>query len=213
LDLAGSDSRVLAGSEAAAKAFDFTAPPQGSNNWALAGTLSRSGKPLMASDPHRALTLPSLRYLVHLSAPGWNVIGGGEPALPGVALGHNEHLAWGFTIAGNDQADLYVEETHPEDPTRYRVGREWQAMEIVREEVAVRGREPEAIELRFTRHGPVIYQDHELDRAYVLRWVGTLPGGEAYLGSLALIVLAMRRSFLKQSSPGRRRRKTSSTLM
>lgn len=187
LDLSGIDARILAGYEAATKLLSFDRGPQGSNNWAIDGTLSRSGKPLMASDPHRALTLPALRYLVHLHAPGWNVIGGGEPALPGVALGHNEHVAWGFTIVGNDQADLYVEETHPEDPTRYRVGREWLEMEVVREEIEVRGAaNPQAVELRFTRHGPVLFQDDKVRRAYVLRWVGALPGGAAYMGSLAL---------------------------
>ena len=97
-------------------------PGEGSNNWVVDGTLSASGKPLLASDPHRAIGLPSLRYLVHLNAPGWNVIGSGEPAPPGVAIGHNERIAWGFTIVGTDQADLYVEETDPEDPTRYKVG-------------------------------------------------------------------------------------------
>lgn len=187
LDLAGIDGRILAGYDAATRLLSFDAGPQGSNNWAVDGSLSRSGKPIMASDPHRAPMLPSLRYLVHLHAPGWNVIGGGEPALPGVALGHNEHVAWGFTIAGNDQADLYVEETHPLDPRKYKVGGEWREMEIVREEIQVKGAaKPQAVELRFTRHGPVLFQDETLRRAYTLKWVGALPGGAAYLGSLAL---------------------------
>src|SRR5207253_8445825 len=70
--------------------------------------ISFSGKPLLASDPHRAITVPSLRYVVHLNAPGWNVIGAGEPALPGIALGHNERIAWGITIICTDQADIFV---------------------------------------------------------------------------------------------------------
>src|SRR5690606_19681599 len=83
--------------------------------------------------------------------------------------------------------DVYVEETHPEDPTRYRVGESWQPMEIVREELEVRGeKSPRRLELRFTRHGPVLFQDEKLHRAYVLRWVGSMPGSAAYLGSLAL---------------------------
>jgi penicillin amidase len=117
------------------------------------GILSASGKSLLASDPHRASTLPSLRYLVHLNAPGWNVIGSGEPGLPGVAIGHNEHLAWGFTIAGTDQADVYVEETNPSDAAEYRVGDRWEKMKVVREKVTVRGAKKAAeLELRFTRH-------------------------------------------------------------
>jgi penicillin amidase len=128
-----------------------------------------------------------LRYLVHLHAPGWNVIGSGEPALPGVAIGHNDHVAWGFTIAGTDQADLYVEETHPDDPTRYRVGDGWERMTVVREKVSVRGEAaPVELELRYTRHGPVVHEDAKRRRAYALRWVGAEPGGAAYLGSLAL---------------------------
>jgi penicillin amidase len=151
------------------------------------GTLSASGKPLLASDPHRAVTLPSLRYLVHLNAPGWNVIGSGEPGLPGVALGHNERVAWGFTIVGTDQADLYVEETNPDDATEYRAGDRWEKMKVVREKVAVRGEaRPAELELRFTRHGPVIHEDAKRHRAYALKWAGSEPGGAAYLASLAL---------------------------
>src|SRR5439155_4209471 len=98
LDLAGIDASVLAGYTAAGKAPAFQLPPSESNNWVVDGLLSASGKPLLASDPHRAITVPALRHMVHLSAPGWNVIGAGEPALPGVALGHNDDIAWGITI-------------------------------------------------------------------------------------------------------------------
>ena len=79
---------------------------------------------------------------MHLHAPGWNVIGAGEPALPGVALGHNERIAWGFTIVGTDQADLYVEETKPGDPLQYKVGDHWEPMRIIQETIGVRVGEP-----------------------------------------------------------------------
>ena len=118
-DLTGIDDRILAGYEAATKPLVVhSRRRRESNNWVVAGGRSASGKPLLASDPHRAIALPSLRYLVHLNAPGWNVIGSGEPGLPGVAIGHNERIAWGFTIVGTDQADLYVEETEPAGPRR-----------------------------------------------------------------------------------------------
>ena len=81
---------------------------QESNNWTVSGALTASGQPLLANDPHRVIAQPSLRYIVHLVAPGWNVIGAVEPALPGVAAGHNETIAWGFTIFGLDQQDLYI---------------------------------------------------------------------------------------------------------
>src|SRR5204862_3009110 len=122
----------------------------GSNNWAIDGSLSASGKPMLASDPHRLINPPSLRYLVHLNAPGWNVIGAGEPALPGVALGHNDRIAWGFTIVGTDRADLYVEETRPGDPTEYRAGGRWEQMTVVRERLPAKGRtEPQPVALRY----------------------------------------------------------------
>src|SRR3989441_950452 len=72
-----------------------------------------TGKPLLANDPHRAIGVPSLRYVMHLVGPGWNVIGAGEPALPGIAAGHNERVGFGFTIVGMDQQDVYVEEVGP----------------------------------------------------------------------------------------------------
>jgi penicillin amidase len=187
LDLAGIDRSILAGYNAAIKTPAFKLGGDGSNNWVVDGTLSVSGKPLLASDPHRTITLPSLRYLVHLNAPGWNVIGSGEPGLPGVAIGHNERVAWGFTIVGTDQADIYVEETNPADAAEYRVGDRWEKMKVVRERVTVRGEErPVEMELRFTRHGPVISEDAKRHRAYALKWTGSEPGGAAYLASLTL---------------------------
>jgi len=161
-------------------------PQDGSNNWVIDGSLSATGKPLLANDPHRALTLPSLRSMVHLVAPGWNVIGAGEPALPGVSVGHNDRVAFGFTIAMIDQQDLYIEETNPANPHEVRFQGGWEPMRIERETIRVKGGEPVVAELEFTRHGPVIHEDRERHRAYVLRWVGSEPGTAGYLGSLSL---------------------------
>ena len=108
--------------EAAIGAIHFPGE-QGSNNWVVDGTMTRTGKPLLANDPHRGIELPSLRKTVHLVAPGWDVIGAGEPALPGIALGHNENIAWGFTIVGIDQQDLYVEKVNPADASQIFVSR------------------------------------------------------------------------------------------
>jgi penicillin amidase len=185
-DLRAIDGRILAGYDAATKPPAFRPARTESNNWVVAGGRSASGKPLLASDPHRATALPSLRYLVHLRAPGWDVIGAGEPGLPGVAIGHNDRIAWGFTIVGADQADVYVEETNPADPTEYRAGGRWERMTVVREAIAVKGEKDQPVELRYTRHGPVLFQDEARRRAYALRWVGTEPGGAAYLASLSV---------------------------
>jgi penicillin amidase len=186
LDLEGIDRKILESANAASGSVSFPAT-EGSNNWVVGGGLTSTGKPILANDPHRAITLPSLRYMVHLVGPGWNVIGAGEPALPGVAAGHNERVGFGFTIVGIDQQDIYVEETSAEDATLYRYGNRWERMKTEREEIRVKGRAaPEVVELRFTRHGPVIYEDRARRRAYVLRWVGTEPGTAGYLASLSL---------------------------
>lgn len=186
LDLRDIDHRILSGASAASAPASFRSD-EGSNNWVVGGALTATGKPILANDPHRSIALPSLRYMVHLVAPGWNVIGAGEPALPGVAVGHNERIGFGLTIFGIDQQDLYVEETHPEDPVQYRYQGRWEKMTIEKEKIKVKGKaEPVEVELHFTRHGPVIYEDRGRHRAYALRWVGGESGSAGYLASLSL---------------------------
>ena len=163
-----------------------SAGTQGSNNWVVSGARTTSGAPIMANDPHRTIELPSLRYWVHLVAPGWDVIGGGEPALPGVSIGHNQRGAWGFTIFPIDQEDLYVYETDPADPARYRYREGWEPMRGERETVAVRGQKAVEVELRFTRHGPVVFEDRAKHRAYAVRAAWLEPGSAPYLASLRI---------------------------
>ncbi len=159
---------------------------RGSNNWVLDGTRTTSGAPIMANDPHRTIDLPSLRYWVHLVGPGWDVIGGGEPALPGVSIGHNQNGAWGFTIFPIDQEDLYIYETDPADPSRYRSQGGWEAMRTEHEVVSVKGQGDSKVEvdLKFTRHGPVVHEDRVGHRAYALRAAWLEPGSAPYLASL-----------------------------
>jgi penicillin amidase len=159
-------------------------PVQGSNNWTVSGALTATGKPFLANDPHRVIAEPSLRYIVHLVAPGWNVIGAGEPGLPGVAAGHNEEIAWGFTIFGLDQQDLYLAQLNPADPEQYKTKSGWERMEVKTETILVHGGAGVAVKLKFTRHGPVLWEDGK--RALTLRWVGAEPGTAGYLGSLSL---------------------------
>ncbi|MGA2598797.1 MAG: penicillin acylase family protein [Bryobacteraceae bacterium] len=159
---------------------------QGSNNWVVDGTMTASGKPLLANDPHRATQIPSLRKTVHLVAPGWDAIGAGEPALPGIALGHNEHIAFGFTIVGMDQEDLYVETLNPENPLEYRYKGEWKKMEVERQDIPVKDMQPQTVELHYTIHGPVIREDLAHHRAYALRSVATEPGTAGYLAGLSI---------------------------
>src|SRR5206468_526200 len=185
LDLADITNAVLRDYSAAVSPIRFPGQ-QGSNNWVVDGTRSVTGKPILANDPHRAILVPSLRKTVHLVAPGWNVIGAGEPALPGIALGHNESIGFGFTIVGIDQQDLYVEKLNPTNPDQYLYKGAWKPVETERQQIAVKGAAPVNTELRYTQHGPVIYEDRERHLAYALRWVGAEPGGAGYLAALSV---------------------------
>ena len=158
----------------------------GSNNWVVSGSRTQSTFPILANDPHRAQSAPSLRYWVHLVAPGWNVIGGGEPVLPGVSIGHNEHGAWGLTIFGNDNEDLYVYETNPANANEYRYQGRWEPMRVLADTIPVKGARPEAVELKYTRHGPVVFEDRQAHRAYALRAAWLEPGSAPYLASLRM---------------------------
>jgi penicillin amidase len=140
----------------------------------------------MANDPHRTVAAPSLRYWVHLVAPGWNVIGGGEPVLPGVSIGHNEHGAWGLTIFGNDNEDLYVYETNPSNANEYRYQGRWEPMRIVSDTIPVEGEKSQSVDLKYTRHGPVVFEDRANRRAYAVRAAWMELGGAPYLASLRM---------------------------
>jgi len=157
---------------------------EGSNNWVLGPSRTATGRPILANDPHRAYSAPSLRYIAHLHAPGLNVIGAGEPSLPGISIGHNGRIAFGLTIFSIDQEDLYVYETHPSDPRRYRYRGGWEAMRTLRETIAVRGGKPVTVELQFTRHGPVIYREPGKKRAFAVRTAWSAPGMAPYFGSI-----------------------------
>ena len=158
-------------------------PTEGSNNWVMSGERSPTGIPILANDPHRRIEMPALRYFVHLNAPGWNVIGGGEPPFVGVDVGHNENMAWGFTFAGTDMVDVFVEEVSPDDPNSVRWQGEWEPLRVIEEEILVKGEAPRTVELKFSRHGPVFFEDAANDVAYSVRSVVQEPGTAAYLGS------------------------------
>lgn len=168
--------------------FDPMAPRYESNNWTISGQRTNTGKPILAGDPHRKIAMPSLRYMVHLNAPGWNVIGAGEPALPGVSMGHNDRIAFGLTIfAFADEEDLYVYDTNPANPNQYRYRGGWENMRTVDESIPVRDQTAITRQLKFTRHGPIIHEDPMTHKAYALRAAYLeFPGTAAYLASLRL---------------------------
>ncbi|CCH01683.1 peptidase S45 penicillin amidase [Fibrella aestuarina BUZ 2] len=158
----------------------------GSNNWVVSGSKSASGYPMLANDPHRAQSVPSLRYWAHLNAPGWNVIGAGEPTLPGISIGHNDYGAWGLTIFDTDNEDLYVYETNPANPNQYRYKGRWEPMRTLRETIPVKGQSAQTVTLKYTRHGPVVFEDGKAHRAYAVRAGWREPGCSPYLASLRM---------------------------
>jgi penicillin amidase len=158
----------------------------GSNNWALSGSRTASGQVIVANDPHRNVANPSLRYVVHLDAPGWTAIGGTEPVLPGVAIGHNGRVAWGLTIVGTDQSDVYLETVNPENPNEVMFNGSWEPLRIEYDTVRVLGGGTEVFELKFSRHGPIFHEDTENRRAYAIRSTLHEPGSTGYLAALRL---------------------------
>lgn len=158
----------------------------GSNNWVVSGRLTQTGNTMMANDPHRAQSAPSLRYWVHLVGPGWNVLGGGEPEIPGVSIGHNEYGAWGLTVFATDGEDLYVYDTNPADANQYRYRDGWEEMTVIEERIAVEGEAPVTAQLKYTRHGPVVYEDPVNHKAYAVRAAWMEVGGAPYLASLRM---------------------------
>ena len=135
----------------------------GSNNWVISGTLTATGKPLLANDMHLDQQIPSIWYEVSLhchpvsdqcplEATGFSFAG-----VPGVVAGHNQRIAWGFTNAAPDVIDLYIEKINPENPNQYEVNGEWVDMTLVEESIKVAGQdEPEKLIVRYTRNGPIV---------------------------------------------------------
>ncbi len=150
-----------------------------SNNWVVSGKHTVTGKPLLANDPHLNASAPSVWYMTHLTTPDNRVAGVSVAGLPGIAIGHNEHMAWGVTSLEPDVQDLYVEKFDPANPRRYMTPAGWREAEVRREEIKVRksplGTATETVpfEVTITRHGPVILERE--GKRYALRWAALDP--------------------------------------
>lgn len=128
-----------------------------SNNWVVSAEKSTTGAPLLANDPHLGLNIPSVWYANGLHVPDFDVVGVTFPGIPGVVIGHNRHIGWGVTNLGPDIQDLYIERLNPDNPKQYEFQGQWEDVQVVREEIEVKGRpEPEVITVRITRHGPIM---------------------------------------------------------
>lgn len=134
----------------------------GSNSWVVSGERTISGMPLLANDPHLGAQMPSIWYEIGLhcvqknSDCPYEVTGFSFAGAPGVIIGHNDRIAWGFTNAGPDVQDLYIEKINPENPNQYEYEGQWVDMELIQETIQVAGGEPQELTVRLTRHGPLI---------------------------------------------------------
>lgn len=135
----------------------------GSNSWVISGERTATGAPMLENDPHLGIQMPSIWYEIGLHCQpvgpdcGFNVTGASLLGVPGVVIGHNQRIAWGFTNLGPDVVDFFIERPNPDNPNQYEYQGQWEDMQVVREEIQVAGQdEPEVVNARITRHGPII---------------------------------------------------------
>lgn len=143
----------------------------GSNNWAVHGTRTASGKPLVAGDPHRFIDVPNVYYQCHVACPEWDAIGynfAGIPAFPHFA--HTAHVAWCITHASADYQDLYVERFNADNPDQYEFKGEWLNAQRSKDTIQVRGGEPVEVDITITQHGPVVLGTPEDGHAITMHY-------------------------------------------
>ena len=160
----------------------------GSNNWVVNGTRTASGKPLLANDPHLGAQIPAIWYLAGIQGDKVHAVGATLPGLPAVVIGHNDEIAWGVTNLGPDVQDLYMERVNPANPGQYEVNGQWTDLQVVPEEIKVKGEEkPINWAARATRHGPLISDvTDERGHALALRWPALDPGDTTMNAFLAI---------------------------
>jgi penicillin G amidase len=156
--------------DAVRRAIGFATEATGSNNWAVSGALSATGSPLIAGDPHLSPSMPGIWYQVDLQVGDHFVRGASLPGLPGVYMGQNNDVCWTFTNVMPDVQDLFVERVEGD---RYLFKDEWRPLEVVHEEIPVKGHESETLEVRATHHGPIVNAVLGADEAepLALRWL------------------------------------------
>ena len=160
--------------------------PAASNNWVVSGMKSVSGKPILANDPHLTLTNPSFWWEAHIVCPTINVSGYGIAGVPGIPMGHNQHIAWGVTNVMVDDVDFFIEKINPDNPRQYLYKGKWEDMKVIEETIGVKGKEPVKSEILLTRHGPILKKLSEgaEPKAIAVKWAfteGLQPAKAAYL--------------------------------
>jgi len=158
--------------------LDKPDPDNGSNNWAVNAEHSENGNPLLANDPHLGLNLPSIWYVMQLSAPDHNVMGATLPGALGVIIGFNDRIAWGVTNATRDVKDWYRIEFEDETKKRYRYGDDWRDIREVIETIKVKGGQAVLDTVRYTHYGPITYDETFKGNGrenLAMKWIGHLP--------------------------------------
>ncbi len=158
--------------------IDKPDPNYGSNNWAVSGEKSTTGNPILANDPHLALNLPSIWFVMQLSTPNHNAFGATLPGALAVISGFNQHIAWGETNATRDVIDWFKIEFN-EGRTKYKFGNQWKDVSVRVEEIKIKGKPSYKDSVLYTHHGPVVYDknfksDTELV-GYAMQWTGHIP--------------------------------------
>ncbi len=151
----------------------------GSNNWVIAGSRTTTGKPILANDPHLGIQMPSVWYEVHLKGGTLDVSGVSFAGVPGVIIGHNARIAWGFTNVGPDVQDLYIEKPNPSNPRQFEFQGQWEDAQVIREEIKLKGADTVVREVLVTRHGPIVTglgAAAKSNQPLALRWTALEPG-------------------------------------
>jgi penicillin amidase len=178
---------------------------QGSNAWTIAASRSATGRPILANDPHLGIGGASPRHMIHLTAPGLDVIGAGAPGLPGIMQGHTNRFAFGRTNFHIDQTDLFILRTAKEDPELYWHKGEWERFETFEEEIAVKDAPPGRVTLRYAQGRPIVSQDAAQQRAVAFATVSMLPGANMRFAIIAINLAkdwaSLRRAFQIHVSP------------
>ncbi|HWI66027.1 MAG TPA: penicillin acylase family protein [Symbiobacteriaceae bacterium] len=162
----------------------FPEPFVGSNNWVVSGKLTKSGKPLLANDPHLGISAPAIWYQTHLvltrGEEQLNVIGVIFPGAPGIVIGHNEQIAWGVTNTGPDVQDLFIEKRNPNNPYQFEYQGKWEDAQVIDSPIKVKGQPDVPFELVVTRHGPIVSEvlgskENRPQEALALKWTAHEP--------------------------------------
>lgn len=178
---------------------------QGSNAWTIAASRSATGRPILANDPHLGIGGFSPRHMVHLTAPGLDVIGGGAPGLPGIMQGHTDRFAFGRTNFHIDQTDLFILRTAQEDPDLYWHQGRWKRFETYEDEILVKDGPPQRVTQRYAQGRPIVAQDPARQRASAFATVSMLPGGNMRFAIIAINLAkdwtSLRQAFRIHTSP------------